>query len=52
MFFLILSIAMPKAFDAPEATVLAFLNSTQTVFEQAETLTASPAQLLVPSVRF
>jgi hypothetical protein len=54
VFLLVLANAMPEVFHALEATVLAFLHATQTVFEQAETFTASPSQLqlMVPRVSY
>lgn len=52
VFLLVLSIAMPKVARSLESAVVAFLQATQTVFEKAETLTASPSRLPVPSVAF
>lgn len=50
IFFLVLAIAMPQAFGKLEETVLVVLDTFQGVLEQAESFTASPASLSVPSV--
>lgn len=50
VFLLILSIAMPAVFSAFESLLLSVMHTAQTTVERAETLTASPLRLPVPTV--
>lgn len=50
IFLLILSIAMPAVFSAFESLLLSVVHTAQTTVERAESLTASPSFLVVPSV--
>lgn len=50
IFLLILSIAMPAVFSAFESLLLSVVHTAQTTVERAESLTASPLRLPVPTI--
>lgn len=50
IFLLVLSVAMPAVFSAFESLLLSLVRTAQSTVERAETLTASPGFLPVPTV--
>lgn len=52
IFLLVLSVAMPAVFSAFESLLLSLVHTAQSTVERAESLTASPLHLPVPTVDF